>query len=333
MPDKNPGKKKVLVIEPIHEAGEALLRAHAGLDLEVIPEAGEPALVGQVGAADAIIVRNSPLSRAVIEAAPRLKIISRHGVGYDNVDLAAAGARGIPVAITAKANALSVAEHTLMMMLSLAKDAIWYDRSLREEGFAGRRSHRCVDLAGRRVLIIGVGRIGRRVAALCQAFGLRVWGADPYLSDDELRARHCEPLRDWRQHLPEVDLVTLHTPRTEETIGIISSAELAALPDHAIVINCARGGLLDESALLVALTGGRLRAAGIDVFDREPPPPDHPLLALDNVLFSPHSAAATQEGMRRMGLDCAQTVIDFFAGKLDPDLVVNPEVLAQPVSL
>ena len=330
MPDSNQPAKKVLVIEPIHAAGEALLQAHPDLDLEVVPEAGEAALVGQVGAADAIIVRNSPMSRAVIEAAPRLQIISRHGVGYDNVDLEAAGARGIPVAITAKANALSVAEHTLMMMLALAKDAIWYDRSLRQEGFAGRRSHRCVDLAGRRVLIVGVGRIGRRVAALCQAFGLRVWGADPYLSDAELRARHCEPLRDWHRHLPEVDILTLHTPRTEETIGILSADVLAALPAHAIVINCARGGLLDEDALHAALTGGRLRAAGIDVFDQEPPPPDHPLLALDNVLFSPHSAAATKEGMRRMGLDCAQAVIDFFAGELDPGLVVNAEVLAEP---
>lgn len=327
-----PDRKKVLIIETIHEDGLALLREHPGLDLEIIPEAGEAALIQQVGAADAIIVRNSPLTHAVIEAAPMLRVISRHGVGFDNVDLAAAGARGIPVAITAKANALSVAEHTLMMMLNLAKDTAWYDRSLRREGFAGRRQHRAVDLSGRRVLIIGVGRIGRRVAALCQAFGLRVWGADPYLSDAELRARDCEPLRDWRQHLPEVDLVTLHTPRTAETIGMIAAAELAALPAHAIMINCARGGLVDEAALHAALTAGGLRAAGIDVFDHEPPPPEHPLLALENVLFSPHSAAATQEGMRRMGMDCAQAVIDFFADRLDPGLLVNPETLAEPAS-
>lgn len=320
-------KRKVLLIDRIHPEGEDLVRQHPDLDLEVLVAPDETTLLERLGTVEAIMVRNALLPERVLAAAPRLSVISRHGVGCDNIAVAAATARGIPIAITADANAQSVAEHTLMMMLGLAKDVFWYHRKTAEDFNNARNQARAIDLGGRRVLVIGVGRIGRRVARLCRAFDMEVLGHDPYLSDAELTARDCRPVSDWRAVLPEVDVLAIHTPKTAETIGMVDAAALSALPDHALVLNCARGGLVQEAALEAALLAGSIGGAGIDVFDDEPPPQDHPLLALDKVIVSPHSAAATREGLRRMGLACARSVIDHFAGTLAPATLFNAEGL------
>lgn len=315
--------RKVLLIDRIHSDGEALLNDHPGFELEVVVAPSDGELMERVAEVDAIMLRNAQLPERAIAAAPRLAVISRHGVGCDNIAVAAASARGIPVAITAEANAQSVAEHTLMMLLGLAKDLFWYHRQTGADFNEARNTARAFDIQGRTILILGVGRIGRRVARICRAFGMEVLGYDPYLYAEDLEARDCKPVSDWRAVLPQVDVLTIHTPKTEETLGMVDAAALEALPNHALVLNCARGGLVQEEALEAALLAGSIRGAGIDVFIDEPPPPDHPLLGLDNVILSPHSAAATAEGLQRMGLACAQAVIDHFQGKLDPATVFN----------
>jgi D-3-phosphoglycerate dehydrogenase / 2-oxoglutarate reductase len=316
-------KKKVLIAQSFHPDGMALLEARDDVEMIVTEDLSEDNLTKLAVGVHAITTRNAEITGRIMQEAPDLMIVSRHGVGTDNIDFTHANPRKIPVAIAATANAVSVAEQVMMFLLALAKDAKWYDAEMRNDNFGCRLSMKAIDVQQRTLLIIGVGRIGRRVARLAKAFNMRVIGADPYLSEDEMRMRDCEPVRDWHAVLPEVDFVTVHTPKTPKTVGILSTTELEALPNHAIVINCARGGLIDEDALYEALTSGQIRGAGVDVFNVEPTTPDNKLLQLDNLLMSPHSAATTQEGARRMGISCAQSVLDYFDGKLDPDFVFN----------
>jgi D-3-phosphoglycerate dehydrogenase len=317
---------KVLVIQSFHEDGLDVLRARPDVTLE-IAEGGAADLGERIEDADGVTIRTAPLPVAVLARAQRLKVVARHGVGYDNIDLPWLTGRGIPLAITADANATSVAEHVLFMMLALAKQSRRYDRATREGGWAARNDLSAFDLAGRQVLILGFGRIGREVAPRCRAFGMAVGVFDPYVEADVIEAAGCRPVTDFRAALPETDVLTLHMPMTSNLRHLIGAAELAALPAHALLINCARGGLVDEAALHEALAGGRLAGAGLDVFEQEPPPADHPLFGLDTVLLSPHSAGLTMECARRMAVSTARNVLAGIDGRLDPAMVVNREVL------
>ena len=276
-------KKKVLIAQSFHPDGMALLEARDDIEMIITEDLSEDNLTKLAGGVHAITTRNAIISGRIMAEAPDLQIVSRHGVGTDNIDFTHANPRKIPVAIAATANAVSVAEHVFMFLLALAKEAKWYDAEMRNDNFGCRLSMKAVDVQQRTLLILGVGRIGRRVAKIAKAFNMRVVGADPYLSEDEMAMRDCEPVRDWRAILPNVDFVTIHTPKTPETTGILNTVELDALPNHAIVINCARGGLIDEGALYNALTQNKIRAAGVDVFDVEPTTPDNKLLQLENL--------------------------------------------------
>jgi D-3-phosphoglycerate dehydrogenase len=263
----------------------------------------------------------------VLEQAERLKVVSRHGVGYDNVDLDVLNRRGIPLALTADANATSVAEHVLFMMLHLAKRAASYDRATREGAWAVRNSLGAVDIGGRRLLIVGFGRIGKEVAKLCQAFRMQISVYDPYVPADVIQAAGCYPAETVETVLGETDILTVHMPLTDDTRNLVDEAAFKALPRDAFVINCARGGIVDETALHAALVSGEIAGAGLDVFEQEPPPGDHPLFALDNVILSPHSAGLTLECAKRMAVSTARNVLAGIDGDLDPSMVVNRNVL------
>jgi D-3-phosphoglycerate dehydrogenase len=304
-----------------------LFEARPEIACEIVDGSLE-ALAEQIVDADGVTIRTSPLPAEIIERAGRLKVVSRHGVGYDNIDVEALSRRGIPLAIAADANATAVAEHTLFFMLALAKQALRYDRATREGGWAVRNSLDAVDLMGRRVLVMGFGRIGREVARRCAAFGMAVMVYDPYVQANLIEAEGAfRSVPDFQAVLPETDVLTVHMPLGEGSRGLIGARELAALPDHAFVINAARGGIVDEAALHDALTTGKIAGAGLDVFDQEPPPSDHPLFALDNVILSPHSAGLSKEAAIRMAISTAKNVLAGIDGKLDPWMVVNREVL------
>jgi len=302
-----------------------MLDASDNIEYRVIEDFSEATLKKEIVDADAITVRTAVISGDLIQAAPKLKVIARHGVGYDNVDIEAATARNIPVTITAEANSDSVAEHTFYFLLSMARNGPRYDRESRKGNWVKVRSSvDAVDLRDRKLLIMGVGRIGRRVAPLARTFGMQVLGFDPALDDAEMRNRGVEPVTDWKAALSDVDFVTLHCPRNESTVGLIGESELRAMKADASLVNCARGGIVDEAALYKVMKTGHLRGAGLDVFDEEPVPVANPLLSLDNVLITPHSAAATEQGMEKMGRATVQSVIDYFDGTLDPAIAVNP---------
>jgi D-3-phosphoglycerate dehydrogenase / 2-oxoglutarate reductase len=318
---------KILIIQPFHERGMALLQARDDVDFEIIDGRSEAELADRIRDAEAATIRTAPLPAAVLDQATRLKVISRHGVGYDNIDVAALTARGIPLAIAADANATAVAEHTLFFILALAKQALRHDRAVRKGQWEIRNRFETVDLMGRRVLVLGYGRIGREVAKRCAAFDMQVSVYDPYVQANVIEAAGYRSVPEFQAVLPETDILTVHMPLAAESRHLIGQAELAALPAHALVINCARGGIVDEDALHAALTSGGIAGAGIDVFEHEPPPENHPLFAQGNVILSPHTAGMSQEAAIRMAISTARNALAGIDGTLDPSMIVNREVL------
>ena len=279
--------------------------------------------------AHAVVVRTGAIDRALIDAAPELEIVSRHGVGYDAVDVEALTERGIPLTIAAGSNSDSVAEHAMFMILALAKNGLTHDRATREGAFQIRNEISAVEISEKNLLVIGFGNTGRRVASRAQAFGMSVYAYDPYVDGGAVGAAGCTLVDDFHDVLPEMDVVTIHTPFTRETEGMVGEAELGAMKSSAFIVNTARGGIIDEPALAAALERGAIAGAGLDVFVEEPVPPrsNNPLLQFDNVIVSPHTAGVSREAAVRTATMSVQNVIDFFDGRLDPDMVVNRDVL------
>ncbi len=320
-------KKRVMIQMPVSEGIRSVLDAREDVEYERFTELSEDNILQHIANYDAAILGVAPFTARIVGNAERLRVASRHGVGYDSVDVAALTAAGIPLTVTGTANSVTVAEHSLFFMLSLAKHGVLFDREVRRGNWGVRFENRAVDLAGRKVLILGFGRIGQLLAKRCLAMDMQVLVHDPYADAHAIAAAGAEPTPDWRAVLPELDFLSVNCPKTEETAGMVGAAELAAMKPTAYVVNTARGGIVDEAALVDALRRRTIAAAAIDAFETEPATPDDPLFALDNILVSPHSAGVTEESMFRMGAACAQNVVDCFDGKLDPANVVNREVL------
>jgi D-3-phosphoglycerate dehydrogenase len=319
--------RKILLLQPIHDAGMALLRKRNDVQFTIASGVSDDILIREAHDAHAIIARASRVTAQVIDAAESLCVVSRHGVGYDNVDVARLSQRGIPLTIAIAANALSVAEHTLYLILALAKQGFRFDREVKRNNFDIRAALRGTDIANKFLLVVGCGRTGSRVAKFARAFDMKVFVYDPYIDQALITALGCIPVDDYRSVLPDMDMVTMHCPLTEETRGMISEAEFGAMKATAYVINCARGSIVDEQALYAALKKERIAGAGLDVFASEPPPADDPLLELDNLITSPHIAGVTLEASMRMATGAVENVLAAFDGTLDPAFVVNREVL------
>lgn len=319
-------RPRVLVTQPIHEAGMALLAGRC--DARVATDASVATLRDAVREADALLARTAPVPAEVIDAGARLRVIARHGVGVDNIDVQAATRRRIPVAYTPDANRVSVAEHVLALLLALAKRLPEYDAATRRGGWAVRDSYGAVDLAGKTLGVVGVGRVGATVAHKAAAgLDMRVLGHDPHLSPEAIAAAGAEPVARLEELLAASDAVTLHVPLLPSTRGLLGAANLARMRPSALLVNTSRGGVVDEPALHAAIASGRLRGAALDVFEQEPPPHDHPLLGLPNVILTPHSAALTAECAVRMATGAARAILDVLDGRR-PSHVVNPEVYA-----
>lgn len=321
---------KVVVAPKIHQSGLDLLESRSDIRHEVLEDVSEASLKRAFADADGVVIRAMPVPRSAFETAKRLRIVSRHGVGYNNVDIDYLTELGIPLALTVDANALSVAEQTMFFLLALAKNGLVYDRATRGNRFGIRESLDCIDISGKTLLIVGFGRIGRLVAERARAFGMKVAVFDPMVAAEMIIAARSAPVAALAEALPRADFLTVHVPLVKQTKGMIGAAELALMHKGACVINTARGGIVDEKALIAALTERRLRGAGLDVFEDEPPAADNPLLALDNVILSPHSAGLTVECAERMAIASVENVLAGLDGTLDPATVVNRQVLDAP---
>lgn len=319
----------VLLYDSIDPAGVEVLNARADIKVVSVPANDTRALMAALPEADAAILRYYHFGRDAIAAAKRLKVIQRHGVGYDRVDVAAATEHRIPVATVGEANSVTVAEITLYFMLAAAKQGLELDRVTRAGEWSKRETVPMIELFEKNVLVIGFGRIGTRVAPRCAAFGMKVHICDPYVSDNVIRDKGYAPVRDFRAVLPEMDYVTLHTPLTPETHRMFDAATIARMKPGAVLVNTARGQIADNAAVAKALDEGRLFAAGFDVFEPEPPGTDHPLVRNPRVVLTPHAAALTRECNRRTSIRCARNALDAIDGKLDSSYVVNIAALGR----
>jgi len=315
----------VVLERPLHPAGGSLLDAAPGVSVTVASDAADFAVKARE--ADAVLLWLARVDGAFLDACPRLKVVARYGVGFDTVDIAACTARGLPVAVVNGANDLGVAEHTMALLLAAARRIPQFDAMARRGDWRSVNGPEIGELAGRTVLVIGYGRIGTRVARLCAAFGMRVMVHDPAFSTPRLAADGHIPAPDWRAALPQADVITLHCPLNNDTRHLVDADAFARMKPGVWLINTARGPVVDEDALVAALRSGKVAVAGLDVLTVEPPLPDTPLLAMENVILTPHAAASAEETLARMAVRAAQNIVDALAGRIDPGYVVNPEVL------
>ena len=307
-----------------HEPGLAL----AVHPMPATPEAALAALAGahvyHVSAARDELPAHCRIGPELLARCPSLLCASSYGAGYDPIDVAACTRAGVAVVNQSGGNAVSVAEHTLGLILAVTHRIAESDRRLRVERGLSRESLTGTEIAGKTLGLIGLGNVGRRVAALGHAFGLRVLATDPLLDSDEIRRRGAEPCA-LADLLTRADIVSLHCPRDAGTLGLIDAAALARMKRGAILVSTARGGIHDERALTDAIAEGRIAGAGLDVWEREPPPPEHPLLALPTVVATYHTAGVTHEARRNMATISAEQIIALVAGERPPRLV-NPDV-------
>ncbi|GIV85570.1 MAG: 3-phosphoglycerate dehydrogenase [Candidatus Roseilinea sp.] len=292
------------------------------------PIGPSPTLAGIEEAEAFICPGNVRYDGARMDRAPKLKVIARLGVGYDNIDLAAATARRIPVVYAPDAPTLSTAEHAWALIMTVAKKVAQADRAVRITGwesFWGREESKGLELHGRTLGLIGLGRIGSRVARYGLAFDMRVLAFDPYIPPARAQEMGIALAPALEDVLREADIVSLHTPATPETHHFMNGKRFAQMKRGALFINVARGALVDEQALAEALRSGQIGGAGLDVFDGEPISPSHPLLAFDNVVVTPHVASRTVAGHHRIWETTLTQALQVLRGERPPHLL-NPEI-------
>jgi len=313
----------IVLAGPIHPDGTALLEREARV---VVSDETEEGVVRAAAEAQGLLIRTRPhCTERLMAACPRLRVVGRHGAGLDTVDLETATRLGVAVVHAPGSNSQAVAEHTLMLMLACAKRTRQIDRMTRAGDWQARHVVENTELCGRTLGVVGVGNIGRRVAAVAGALGMRVLGYDKYLPADEVHRRGAEPVESLEALLPQVDVLTCHTPLTPETRHMINEKTLALLKPGAILVNTSRGGVQSEPALFQALVTGRLAAAGLDVFEEEPSPVDNPLFNLDNVVCSSHVAGVTREAIRVACLQVTSEMLRVLRGER-PHVLANPAV-------
>ena len=268
------------------------------------------------------------ITRDLIEAADQLLVISRTGGGLDNVDVLAASEHGIIVTSNLGVNTISVAEHVFSMILALSKKLILLVNALRHGNFGIRYQNLPRDINGKTIGLLGLGRIGCEIGRIChQIFGMQVIAYDPYLPDEKkIEYRSWVTFAELYELLSKSDVISIHVPLTDKTRHLVGDTEFSLMKTDAILINASRGGVVNEAALVKALQNNQIAGAGLDVFSEEPVPAGNPLLKLENVILTPHSAALTRECVTRMATEAAKCVLDVFAGR-EPQNVANPQVL------
>lgn len=305
---------RVLIPQDVAEEGKRFLRERGH---EIVMGSGATAqtVANEARDCDAILVRTALVTRDVFAAAPKLKVVAKHGVGVDNIDVTAATDNGVFVTYTPTANSNTVAEHTIGLMLALARNFVRCDQALRAGNFNIRNELLGTDLEGKTLGLIGLGRIGARVAKkAAHGLDMKVIAFDPHVGAEQTPS-WVERTADWETVWTSADFVSLHLPATPQTQKIVGAREFALMKPSAFVINASRGEVLDEAALFEALQQNKIAGAGLDVFDQEPPPDDHPLFGLANVVVTPHNAALTREATIRMALHAAQGIDEVLGGK------------------
>ena len=324
-------KKKIFVTESMSQQGRALLKERDDIELVEFPNMISArdfeAMLRLQAPVHGVALGATRFGEPELEASGDMKVVTRIGVGYDAVDVPALSRRKIPLMVAGTANSPSVAEQALFMMLTLAKRAVEMHSIVKDGKWGHRLGMLPYDLFGKTVLIIGFGRIGTRTAKRCLAMEMNVLVYDPYKPAAEIKAAGCEPVSDLDAALPRADFVSIHCPKTPDTVGMFNAARLQRMKPTAYLINTARGGIVDEKALYEALLSGKLAGAGLDVFEQEPPPSGHSLFELPNVIMAPHVAGVTREAVDRMSVQTARNILSALDGEPIRQNVVNQDVL------
>ena len=319
---------KVAVLGKVDQKGLSFLKENEFKVIE-IENFEIQNLKEQLKDVDGILLRTTKLDKEILEHCDNLKIISRHGVGYDNVDLDFLNENKIALCITSTSNAVSVAEHVLSFFIYLTKNLSLSD-SLVKEGNFEKRSQlpNFFELYKKKVLIIGFGRIGKEVAKRCLGFDMEVYVYDPFLDNEIIIRKQCIPIEK-NQGLAIADFITIHLPLNGDTKNFISQTELNVMKKNSILVNTSRGGIVNENDLCIALESKKIQGAGMDVFVSEPPEFNHPFFKLDNILLTPHNAALTLECRERMSLEASQNIVFFLKNmsELNVENLVNKKYL------
>jgi D-3-phosphoglycerate dehydrogenase len=324
-------KKKILVTETMSPRGRAVLQERDDIELiefpNLISAKDFEALLKAQAPVHGVALGATRFGEPELEASGDMKVVTRIGVGFDAVDVPALSRRKVPLMVAGSANSPSVAEQALFMMLTLAKRGTEMHSLVKNGEWATRLGRLPYDLFGKTVLIVGFGRIGTRTAKRCLAMEMTVLVYDPFKPAAEIKAAGCEPVADLDSALPRADFVSIHCPKSPETIGLFNAARLKRVKPSAYLINTARGGIVDEAALYDALTSGKLAGAGLDVFEHEPPPRGHSLFELPNVIIAPHVAGVTKEAVDRMSEQTALNILSVLDGEPIRQNVINPDTL------
>jgi D-3-phosphoglycerate dehydrogenase len=322
--------KTILVTGPDLAPPAARLVADHGYQTVHMPAYADGAEISKLlreTRAEGIVVRMGRLDAAVLDAGPQLKVISKHGVGVDNIDLQAAAERGIPVLVATGANAVSVAEHAIALILSSVKRIVPLDDGLRagrwdKPGFSGH------EIAGETLGLLGLGAIAQATGRIAKGLGLTLAAYDPYAPDSAFEALGIARCVSAEELLERSNILSLHCPLTEQTRQIINADAIARMPEGAYIVNTARGGLIDEGALLAAIQSGHLAGAGLDTFAVEPPAADHPFFAEPRIVLTPHIGGVTRQANARVGVEAVRGIFQVLAGQPVPtERIINLDLL------
>ncbi|WP_417721549.1 hydroxyacid dehydrogenase [Salipiger sp.] len=324
--------KTILVTGPDLDPGAVKLMKDHGFEAVHTPPYADSAVIAEHlvrSRAEGIVSRMGRLDASVMDAAPWLRVISKHGVGVDNIDVAAASRRGIPVLVATGANAVSVAEHAVALMLATVKRVLPLDAGLRagrweKPGFLGR------ELLGARLGLVGMGAIAQATGRIAAGLGLKLYGHDPFAPDAAFEAIGATRCAGFEDLLAQSDVLSLHCPLNDQTRGLLNAGAIARMPEGSYVVNTARGGLIDEDALLAAIASGQLAGAGLDTFAVEPPAPDHPFFAEPRIVLTPHIGGVTRQAGARVGVDAVRGILQILEGRpVAPERIVNRALLPE----
>jgi len=316
-------KYKILVVQGLHEQGLQMLKNRTDIEFNVLMSDDENEILEAAKDVNGITVRTAKISSRIIEAANKLQVVSRHGVGYDSIDLVSLNNKKIPLTIAAHSNMISVSEQAMFFLLALSKNVFYYDDFTRKGDWTNRWDVKAWDLAQKNILVIGFGRIGSNFVKRALAFDMNVYVYDPYVEKEKVKFSGAIPVDNISENLQKMDAVTLHCPKNDETTDLFTKKEFNLMKKSSFIINCARGGILNEEDLYEALTSKKIAGAGLDVFDVEPTPSSNPLFKLNNVILSPHIAGVTVESTVRMATETVQNVLDVLDDKINQSVVVN----------
>ena len=318
--------KKIAIVDKIHSDGIKLLEENPRFQYEIIEDLSKKNLISKLPSFDGITLRRGKIDTEILEKCKRLKVISRHGVGYDNVDIKFLKENNITLLVTATTTAVSPAEHIMFMILNISKGIDLYDKAVRSgkfESMVHMKNNNTFELSNKKILIVGFGRIGRKLIKRCLGFEMKVYAYDPFVDQKTIESFGGIKVNDLNDGLKKTDILSLSVPLTKKTHNMINLEKIKIMKKSAIIINTSRGAVVNEKDLNEALNKEIIYGAGLDVFEKEPPDNDNPLLKNKRIVLSPHAATFTKECLSKMSIETVQNVIDFFENKLNKSMIVK----------